>query len=198
MFMTALARADSRRRCRRRRRRRSSSSSSTGDGRRRTSSWLWRRIRHRRPSRRRRWRRLLCRCLLCSRRRRGSRCRRRSHGATCTLAGWSEGGRTGPRRWWGEYEDETLAPQPGGEAVLALASAHCERACHKSIITCLTMIVRLCNSGDHLHRMNFLVIEDYAFIAWIIAIQLHSRLICHLSAENKRYWLTAEVMIKHE
>jgi len=46
--------------------------------------------------------------------------------------------------------------------------------------------------------MNFLVIEDYAFIAWIIAIQLHSRLICHLSAENKRYWLTAEVMIKHE
>ena len=120
MFITALARADSRRRRRRRRRlhrRRRRSSNGDHDGRRRSSSWLWRRSRHRRPSRRRRWRRLLCRCRLCRRRRRGSRRRRRSHGATCTLAGGSEGGRTGPRRRWGEFEDETLprraAPRAG-------------------------------------------------------------------------------------
>ena len=119
MFMTALARADSRLRCRRRRRRSSSSSSSTGDGRRRTSSWLWRRIRHRRPSRRRRWRRLLCRGLLCSRRRRWRRllctcrlcqvcCRRRRGGvaATAPPALWRAG-----RRMEGPDQDD------GGESM---------------------------------------------------------------------------------
>ncbi len=64
------------------------------------------------------------------------------------------------------------------------------------------MIVRLCSSGDHLHRMSFLVIEDFACIAWKIAIQLHSRVRiqteCYPSAESKRYWLTDEVMIEHE